>query len=214
MNSPADDPSTARWLKLSALCDGEAAPGEIDDVASDWAADAALRARWHAYQAIGDALRSEDLASDADHDQSFLVAFRARLEKEPVVLAPGRLASPLAEEPMAPPQAIGAGRAGRRRQRWAAPAAMAAGVMAVAGALVVIQNTSSSTATAVVAQGDGRGSVTTVAASAPSIGVGTGEMVRNPELDRYLAAHRQFAQGAALTTPSGVRQVAATPEGR
>lgn len=209
MTSPADDPSTARWLKLSALCDGEATPGETEDVARGWGDDTALRARWHAYQAIGDAMRSDDLASDAGHDQSFLLAFRARLATEPVVLAPARPAEPPA--PAALPQAIGGMRVALRRQRWAAPAAMAAGVMAVAGALVVIQNTSTIAPPLVAAPGAAADpALTAVAASAP----GQGDMLRNPELDRYLAAHRQFAQGAALTTPSGVRQVAVTPEGR
>jgi hypothetical protein len=39
-------------------------------------------------------------------------------------------------------------------------------------------------------------------------------MDRNPELDRYLVAHRQFAQGPAFAAPGGVRQVALTPEGQ
>ena len=36
-------------------------------------------------------------------------------------------------------------------------------------------------------------------------------MVRDPELDRYLAAHRQYVQGPALAAPGGVRQVAVHP---
>jgi hypothetical protein len=39
-------------------------------------------------------------------------------------------------------------------------------------------------------------------------------MERNPELDRYLVAHRQFAQGPAFAAPGGVRQVALSPQGQ
>jgi sigma-E factor negative regulatory protein RseA len=218
MTRPVDDLDAQRWQRLSALCDGEADAAEAQLAFDGWRDDAQLRARWHAYQCIGDVMRSDDLATDAEHDQAFLLALRARLASEPVVLAPRPVQ---AAEPAAVPVAVGASGLvrGIRRQRWAAPAAMAAGVMAVAGALVVIRST-----TALVEPPTGP---VASAGSPPTIQVANvvpampaaseaaaGEMLRNPELDRYLAAHRQFAQGPALTTPGGVRQVAVTPEGR
>jgi hypothetical protein len=44
------------------------------------------------------------------------------------------------------------------------------------------------------------------AASAPAIVTGRdgGTLIRSPELDRYLAAHRQYANASPLTAPGGV----------
>ena len=89
-----------------------------------WANDAEGRAAWHAYQLIGDVLRSEDLASTPRHDAAFLAALRGRLADEPAVLAPRPVASTVRR---------------RRRLAWAAPMAVAAGFVAVAGVLVVLQ---------------------------------------------------------------------------
>jgi sigma-E factor negative regulatory protein RseA len=41
-----------------------------------------------------------------------------------------------------------------------------------------------------------------------------GPMVRDPELDRYLNAHRQFVGSTNLAVPGGVRQVAVIQDGR
>lgn len=218
MTRSVDDLDAQRWQRLSALCDGEADAAEAQLAFDGWRDDAQLRARWHAYQCIGDVMRSDDLATDAEHDQAFLLALRARLASEPVVLAPRPIQ---AAEPAAVPVAVGAAGPvrGMRRQRWAAPVAMAAGVMAVAGALVVIRSTTAlvEPSAGPVATGGSPPTVqvANVAQATPAASeAAVGEMLRNPELDRYLAAHRQFAQGPALTTPGGVRQVAVTPEGR
>ncbi|MFZ5548480.1 MAG: sigma-E factor negative regulatory protein [Pseudomonadota bacterium] len=217
MTRSVDDLDAQRWQRLSALCDGEAGADEAQSSFEGWREDAQLRARWHAYQWIGDVMRSDDLATDADHDQAFLLALRARLASEPVVLAPARGT----EQVVAPePAAVGIpGGTRLRRQRWGAPAAMAAGVMVVAGALVVIRGTTAlgePPADLVAATASGAQPLVKVAVAPEPVAseAGVGEMLRNPELDRYLNAHRQFAQGATLATPGGVRQVAVTPEGR
>jgi sigma-E factor negative regulatory protein RseA len=222
MTSPVDDPNAQRWIALSALCDGEASASEADGSFDRWRDDPALRARWHQYQWIGDVMRSDDLASDVEHDQAFLLAVRARMATEPVVLAPQRQGGALEQAGPAPQRLVVGAATGARRQRWAAPAAMAAGVMVVAGALVVIRGTTALTeppsASLVATSGSpmipvsATGSEPNAAEEAASAAA-LGEMVRNPALDRYLAVHRQFAQSPALTTPGGVRQVAVTPEG-
>jgi sigma-E factor negative regulatory protein RseA len=222
MTSSADDPNIQRWIALSTLCDGEASAADADRSFERWRDDPALRARWHQYQWIGDVMRSDDLASDVEHDQAFLLAVRARMAAEPVVLAPQHQATApgragVALQPLAVGEALVA-----RRQRWAAPAAMAAGVMVVAGALVVIRGTTALTepqGPQIVATSES-GLIPVMAvgggADAPAVAAsatGLGEMLRNPALDRYLAVHRQYAQSPVLTTPGGVRQVAVTPEG-
>lgn len=218
MTHSVDNLNERRWLQLSALCDGEADAAEAQASFEGWRDDAALRARWHSYQWIGDVMRSDDLASEAEHDQSFLLALRERLAKEPVVLAPARVEPSV---PVAQPAGLQVAAAGGRRQRWAAPMAMAAGVM-VTGALVVMsssgpQPTVSTGSTLTALQAPTTTAAPALAAASADIGasaVQVGEMLRNPELDRYLNAHRQFAQSSTLSVPGGVRQVAVTPDGR
>jgi sigma-E factor negative regulatory protein RseA len=214
MTEAADDSSERIWQALSAFCDGEAGAHEADHSVGAWRDQATLRERWHAYQWIGDVMRSDDLASAVEHDQAFLATLRARLVQEPVVLAPSRAeAFPRMTQAQAP--LLVAGR-GSRRVRWAAPAAVAAGFMVVTGALVVMRGGNVPEAAApmaispspVIQATDGDAAMATAA-----VGPG-GEMIRSAELDRYLNAHRQYAQGPALATPGGVRQVAVTPEGR
>src|SRR5438105_5049674 len=80
------DPSTLEIL--SALTDGELESSELARVCTAWRDDAGMRSTWHAYQLIGDVLRSDDLALPAASDAAFLSKLRARLADEPTVLAP------------------------------------------------------------------------------------------------------------------------------
>lgn len=108
----ADD--TRAWL--SALADGDAQAA--DPACAGWRDDAEARRTWHAYQLIGDVMRSDDLARPAARDADFLAGLRERLAAEPVVLAPAPVPA-------------------RRRQHWLLPVAAAAGFVVVAGVLVV-----------------------------------------------------------------------------
>lgn len=110
----ADD--TRAWL--SALADGDAQAA--DAACAGWRDDAEARRTWHAYQLIGDVMRSDDLARPAARDAAFLAGLRERLAAEPVVLAPAQATMPA-----------------RRRQHWLLPVAAAAGFVVVAGVLVV-----------------------------------------------------------------------------
>src|SRR5436190_1614212 len=117
---------------LSALSDGELDASAVARACSAWRDDAALRATWHAWQLIGDVLRSDDLACRPAHDAAFLSALQVRLAAEPVVLAPE--APSEAIEPILQPAHANARRG---RWSWKAPSAVAAGFVLVAGALVV-----------------------------------------------------------------------------
>ena len=87
---------------------------------------------WHAYQLIGDVLRSDDLAAEPAADEAFLVALRARLADR--AGGAGAAAARRAERPRA-----AAGRrqrrGARRARRWQGPVAMAAGFLAVIGGI-------------------------------------------------------------------------------
>lgn len=219
---------TVALERLSALVDGELDGDAATQACVHWRESVASRASWHAYQLIGDVLRSDDLASDPVHDAGFLAALRARLADEPVVLAPQPLvssAAPLAAggQVAVPGQAASGGRGeygGRGglsgRWMWLAPTAVAAGFVVVAGVLMVgrtpdtlpglQQGVPLASATSV----DGRASAApTLDAFAGGSGggaqtvVANGALIRDARLDRYLAAHKQFAGTSALGVPSG-----------
>ena len=171
---------------LSALMDAELEPDAVLRVCAGWSQDADARATWHAYHLIGDVLRSEDLATPPACDEAFMQALRARLVFEPVPLAP----APLLQNP---PALAGRGAAaGRSARWWMAPAAVAAGFVAVASLLVVtrvfLPDATDGTVLAKRAAG----------AAGDGVVLTAGALVRNPGLDRYLEAHRSLANGLVV----------------
>lgn len=185
---------------LSALADGQA--DAADPACAAWRQDAEARRTWHAYQLIGDVMRSEDLARPAAGDADFLAKLRVRLDAEPVVLAPEPL-------PAAAPTAVPL----RRRQAWLMPVAAAAGFVVVAGVLVVARVGLPGGATDVPAgfAGAGQPAVAVVPVAngltrpvaATAGGQADGEAVlRDERLDEYLRAHQFARGGATITAPS------------
>jgi sigma-E factor negative regulatory protein RseA len=188
---------------LSALMDGDG--GAADEACRAWRDDASLRSDWHAYHLIGEVMRSEDAACDAGRDARFLARVRERLASEPVVLAPSARSM------------------ARSRRRWMAPAAVAAGFVAVAGAMLVTRMSASDGGAAagpLLAQRQAALGVALVtapslpgaapASAATAVALGDGRtLIRDAELDRYLAAHRQYASTSPLATPGGVVRSAA-----
>lgn len=204
--------------RLSALLDGELDGAPVAQACAHWRENGEARSTWYAYHVIGDVMRSDDLASDPAHDTGFLEAFRARLASEPVVLAPRPLESAAPDvAPVAMP-AVAAGGSGRRWS-WMAPSAVAAGFVAVAGVLTLTRGPSvsgeGSTATSIAQAAPAAASFvgtspmttptlvgTAAPAAEPQTFVATGQVIRDARLDRYLAAHKQFAGSSALGVPS------------
>ncbi|MEO8123858.1 MAG: sigma-E factor negative regulatory protein [Burkholderiales bacterium] len=200
--------------RLSALADGELDAEAVGVACAHWRDDGQSRATWHTFHLIGDVLRSDALASDAGHDERFLRRLRERLAAEPAVLAPQPLSMPL------PPA-----RRASVRWTWLAPAAVAAGFVAVASVLVVTRGTLPATGGegAVMASATAP-SRTVMATAAPARAAGpiaAGEalvppqalvadrqFVRDARLDRYLAAHMEFGGSSALGAPSGFLRAA------
>ena len=164
MQTPFEPDDRKREL-LSALMDGQASPAEMDSACAQWRDDVDARASWHAFHLIGDAMRSEELATPAGRDAAFLKALRARLATEPVLLAP------------APRPRISVWR------RLAAPAAMAAGFAAVSSAVIVLRATPADTARTTLASGAGR--------SDSGRPVQAASFIRDSHIDSYFEAHRQ-----------------------
>ena len=179
---------------LSALMDGDAA--ESERACQAWRDDANARADWHAYHLIGELMRSDDVRCAPQHDARFLGRLRERLAAEPVVLAPAASVAPARQRSW--------------RRAWAAPMAVAAGFVAVAGVLVI---------TRVAAPNGAELDRSALATPAP-VGLAglpgsDTRLIRSAELDRYLAAHRQYSNTSALAVPGGsVRNAAAAAPGR
>ena len=209
--------------QLSALADGELNSHEVAAACASWRDSEAVRARWHSYQLIGDVLRSEDFASTASRDASFLAALRTRLAAEPVVLAPEPLATPLPTWPaVANGGRVGGAAAATRDKRgwWMAPSAVAAGFVVIAGMLLLTQapktgeSLIASTTSVVPAKaGVMLAAVPSLPASAsvvePLVLADDAQVIRDARLDRYLAAHKQFAGSSVLGMSSGFVRAAA-----
>ena len=218
MNSETD---AAARERLSALVDGELEDRAVAQACAHWRESPESRATWHSYQLIGDVLRSDDLAADAARDARFVATLRARLATEPVALAP---------QPDARARAALATSGSTRRWSWMTPTAVAAGFVAVAGVLTLTrtsdvlpdrpaaaglaQATPALVAGPVLARSTLAGPSSPLAAE-PQTFVANGELIRDARLDRYLAAHKQFAGSTALGVPSGfLRNATAEAVGR
>ena len=208
MATDSTDNEAARE-RLSALVDGELEANVIAQACAAWRDETEQRSTWHAYQLIGDVLRSDDLASEPGRDVAFLSALRGRLAAEPVVLARQPVEAPSTKRAV-----VGAR---TRGWTWVGASAAAAGFVAVAGVLVLTRAPgvspvsqpggvpeSLALSTPAVAQAT---PVAVVPASnvmaEPQALVANGKLIRDARLDRYLAAHKQFAGTSALGVPSG-----------
>ena len=224
----------ARNERLSALVDGELEASAVVHACAAWRDDAEARTTWHAYQLIGDVLRSDDLAAQPGRDAMFLGALRARLAAEPVVLAPH--VQPAAEESSQQAAGLrlaqGGGRA--RGWTWMGASAVAAGFVVVAGALVLTRTPGTTPAAsqpvaaatapeslALAGAASAPAAIPTAVAQQPAVSVpaepqtmvASGKVIRDARLDRYLAAHKQFAGTSALGVPSGFLRAATSESG-
>lgn len=201
--------------RLSALADGELDPASAGTCCDAWRARPGVGASWHAYQLIGDVLRSDDLAADPAHDAAFLRQVRERLSQEPVVIAPHLAPLSRRGREATAPHPLGSG-----RDRWKWPSAVAAGFVIVSGVFMLARPPASVAPLATLAQGNAGaglpmaarpevgpavGSEAPGAAATPEIEVVTVArqgVLRDPRLDSYLAAHKQFSGSSALGVPS------------
>ncbi|MBY0467571.1 MAG: sigma-E factor negative regulatory protein [Burkholderiaceae bacterium] len=213
------DPARARGEELSALLDGELPGAAVERICAEWRTDARSRDTWHAYNLIGDVMRCEDLSRSCASDEQFLRDFRTRMAAEPVVLAPRPVSYPVADPAEAPPATVV-----RPARAWAWPVALAAGFVVVVGAVVGIQNPAITmdARPLVAAAPAGHASEAMLKVSRTEGGVPPsdvypagmelvfdGQVIRDPRLDRYLLAHKQFAGTSVLGPTSGLLRNAA-----
>ena len=199
MSSPSPSPhpeSTAstspEWLSAAADGDADALGRALRALREGDAAGSRVRADWHAYHLIGDVLRTPDLATAPGHDAAFMAGLRARLVAEPVVLAPAasRAAAP-------------------RGARWRVPAAAVAsvaGVVVVAGLLVMSRGGGVAPGAAVPMAAVPQAAPRVELASTPVLRDG---VLRDARIEEFMRVHQGAAGGLSLLPP-GVRQVDVT----
>lgn len=178
---------------ISALADGELSDAEFDQVM--WALQSGdeQHARWHGYQLVGDVLRSGVTAPMGRHDEAFLARLRPHLKEKGAVAAvrpvPGaRWSRSSANDAV---------------WRWKLVAGLSSlTVMSVLG-WVMATRTAVGEAGMQLAQQQSlpraempQDQQTASAATEPV-------MLRDPRLDRMIAAHQQLGGASALQMPAG-----------
>lgn len=187
--------------QISVLADGELA-GQHVDGALAFLRQEDGRADWDVYHQIGDVLRSDDMAVKLS--PGFAARMVARLDAEPTIMAPARLA----ESTMSIPSDAGAA---RQVKRWAMPGMVAAAAMAAfafvttpqlmvamkSGSSVDVSSTVASVsgvAPTVATTSSGAEQSIVVAATVPE-----GVVLRDPRIDDYLLAHQRFSPSVYST---------------
>lgn len=179
---------------ISALTDGQLSGEELAQTLDLLRSDDAAVETWHGYHLVGDVLRGGAFC-DSGRDTAFLQRLRVNLEQE-VVAAPARQVDVSGvDRPSANDAHV--------NWRWVAGLA----VMAVAGTVGWMSAPGPRQPVDIPA-------LAQLPAPAPSLGyVVAGErleassrqqaMIRDPKLDQWLAAHRQFGGASALQMPAG-----------
>ena len=206
---------------VSALMDGEVTGAERAQTLSALLSSPAAQKQWHAYHVAGDVMRSADLAPTPS-ELEFLERLQSRLAVEPNLRTPGS-AGQFPEQAFGAPAVVRptAQSANARMPQWAAVSGVLGfGVCAVvavvlwSGALGDGSDPLSGVASvglpAVTGSGTGTaqsggkpGGALTAPDTTSLAGKDPQVMLRDPELDALLSAHRAMGGNSALQLPSG-----------
>lgn len=172
---------------ISALADGQLQGEAFARGVEAAGADPAGREAWNTYHLIGDVLRSGELAA-CTAPTAFLARLEQRLIQEPVPPGADALSGPrqggvaVSRQPAANDASF----------RWKLVAGFASFAAVAAIGWTVVG------AVAKPDQGQlAAGPGTVLAGGQPGL------MIRDPNLDEFLAAHRQLGGASALQTPAG-----------
>lgn len=189
---------------VSALADGQLREEEFAHAVESVCESEDLRMSWHAYHLVGDVLRSGEAMAGA-HDAAFVQRLKQSLQQESRH-APGVIATDLIANDALLTGARHQNRsehlaANDSRFRWK----LLAGLASLAAVSVIGWQASTG-------WGDqhGAGQLAQVQPGQPEVAlrqvVAAGEsqvMIRDPQLDALLAAHKQFGGTSALQMPAG-----------
>jgi sigma-E factor negative regulatory protein RseA len=181
---------------VSALADGELS-GEAFVQALDWleVSDEA-RANWNAYHLVGDVLRSGELAALGANDSGFVARLRSRLKGE-LVYRPPEIAVDLMAGDAQTRSKTGSientkESANDTSLRWRVAACFAAAATVAVVAWQLVAGLTSPVAAPQLARSEARPEQ-----EQPQV------MIRDPQLDKLLAAHQQSGGISALQKPAG-----------
>jgi sigma-E factor negative regulatory protein RseA len=174
---------------ISAMADGQLQGEAFARGVEIAATDAVAREAWHTYHLIGDVLRSGELAAGTI-PTAFMSRLRLRLQQEQR-LSPAPTGVPLPAG-MAPVQRLEAANDASFRWKLVAGLASVAAFAAIGWTVVGGSGLRS-----------GEGQLAAAPAPAVASGAQTGVMIRDANLDEFLAAHRQLGGASALQMPAG-----------
>lgn len=193
---------------VSALADGQLRGEEFARTVEALGTEDDAQQCWHAYHLVGDVLRSGDAMVSA-RDAAFMQRLRDRLGQEarPV---PGESVADLAVENSGSTGVHGAHRseeigANDARFRWK----LLAGVASLATVSVigwqVLSGSGDQGGQSQLARSPVQNARSELVLPQARVGVGAEPqvMIRDPQIDALLAAHKQFGGTSALQTPAG-----------
>jgi len=186
---------------ISALADGQLRGTEFDHALNQLQNSDAALSTWHAYHVVGDVLRSGDAILGLN-DAEFLLRLRGRLQQEAPVM------SPLPELELLASDAHGIkGEADHLGSHHSANEASflwrrVVGVLSLAAVTLIGWQFGFGGASQEAPQLVQRPPVSELTAAALAAGQAP-VMIRDPQLDALLLAHRQFGGTSALQMPAG-----------
>jgi len=223
------DQSVKTAEQVSALVDGQLHGDQFAQVLADLKTSSVARAQWDVYHVLGDVLRSNQLSART-HDADFVERLRQRLRENPMELVPVN-AVPIRAGEQTHLKSESANNSSWRRLAGFA-AVVLIGVMAWQG--LQWANLSDSAAAPQLAQQNltppnqaasavtvippdarvaGQALIQADSSSATALAPDAQLMIRDPQLDALLAAHRQFGGTSALQMPAGFLRNATFSEG-
>lgn len=172
---------------LSAMWDGECPAEQVPGVTRAYAASAELQAAWADYQWLGEALRAQP-APQPVPNPAFVAGVMARIAAETVAVpTPAAVALQHARPPAANDAVF----------RWKVVAGVASvcAVAALAWQVAVAPAPGAAPQWAQVPA--------TQAPAAVAVATDHGVVLRDPQLEELMAAHRQYGSVSALQMPAG-----------
>jgi sigma-E factor negative regulatory protein RseA len=188
--------------QLSALADGQGPAAESDwsGLCQAYASDAELRQAWSDYHWLGEALRAGDHAP-APANQAFVAGVMARIaSEEPMAAKPQRIA---AQSVSLDQYELPAANDAVFRWKMVAGIATLAAVAAVAWHVAVVPSAGPQLALGVSPTVPAVQMVSGEQSRAQAVVTERGVVLRDPQLEELLAAHRQYGGMSALQMPAG-----------
>ncbi len=187
---------------VSALADGQLRGKDFAQAVELTGADGELRAAWHAYHVVGEVLRSSERVACTD-GAGFLARFQSRLAEDAGAQVAYKQVPPNSAADNLIAHAVGhEASANESAFAWKLTAGFASLAAVVAIGWSVATDSTGSFAGAQMAQAVPPAQNSS-ASLTPSVVSESSVMIRDPNLDALMAAHKQFGGSSSLQMPTG-----------